>query len=239
VTAQVFSVRQPRVAAVAFGAIVLQGLAGLAFAAVYGFDVAHDFDLGVLVAGGPQTATVFRLALVLDALSYLAVAPLVLYLHGRLRPVIKGSESDGWLLSCATFFGLAYSVVGSIGATFVGAAGGALIEHVAAGGDPTGAAAAFAGIAKGVYVGLWGPLEWTCAGLWVGGIGWLMRRDDPRFGTASSVVGLAGLAYAAQTAVTGRNPLETPEPIYLIVLAALALFVLWEAWLAVRLWLGR
>lgn len=235
---KIFSEPQRPVAVVVVMAIVLQAIAGLAFAVAYGFDVARDSDLSVLIDRGPGTATTFRLALIVDMLSYLAVAPLVLYLHGRLHRVVEGSPSDGWLLSCATFFGLAYSLVGSIGAALIAAAGSTLIDQ-ASGGDPIGAAAAFAGLARGVYVGLWGPLEWLCVGLWVGGIGWLARRDERRFSTASVVVALGAVAYAAQTAVTGRNPLESAEPIGLIVLAALALFVLWEAWVAVRIWLGR
>jgi hypothetical protein len=88
-TSNVFSERQPFVALVAVAAIILQAGAGLAFAAVYGFDVSHDFELGVLLAGGSGTATAFRLALVIDMLSYLSVAPLVVFLHGL------------WPVSCA------------------------------------------------------------------------------------------------------------------------------------------
>jgi hypothetical protein len=149
------------------------------------------------------------------------------------------AEADTWLLSCATFFGLAYCVVGAIGASFVAAAGSALLEQAGSAADPTSAAAAFVGIAKGVYVGLWGPLEWVCIGLWVGGIGWLVRHHERTFGMASIAVAVGAFAYAVETALTGRNPLESPDIISLAVLLALGLFVMWEAWVAGRLWLGR
>jgi hypothetical protein len=53
----------------------------------------------------------------------------------------------------------------------------------------------------------------------------------------AAAIGL--LAYATRIGLTGRNPVETAEPIDLLVVAALGVFAIWELWLAIRLWRGR
>jgi hypothetical protein len=240
VVTRIFSERQPYVAVVAFAAVILQGTAGLAFAAVYGFDVTRHADLGALIERGPGAAQGFRLALLVDMLAYLAVAPVVLHLHGRLRASAAGQTPLPWAVDVVGFAGLLFAIAGSIGATFLALAGSSLIDAAAAGGASEAAArVAFEAISRAVDEGLWGPLEWLAAGIWVGGLGWLLRDEGRRFAMTGMAAGVGALVYALRTGLTGRNPVETGEPIDLVAVAALGLFVIWELWLAGRLWLGR
>lgn len=237
---RVFSERQPYVAMVAFAAVVLQGTAGLAFAAVYGFDVARHADLGALTERGPGTATAFRLALLIDMLGYLAVAPVVLHLHRRLHSRGMASPTERWLVDVVTFFGLLFTIAGSIGATVLAVAGSTLIDAAAGGGpSETAARVGFEAVSRTVNEGLWGPLEFLAAGIWVGGVGGLLRNEARRFAATAMVVAAGLILYAARTGLTGRNPVESVEAIDLVALAAITLFALWELWLAARLWLGR
>lgn len=240
-TSRVFAEPHRPVAVVAFAAVILQGTAGLAFAAVYGFDVARHVDLGALIGRGPGVGDAFRIALLVDMLGYLAVAPVVLHLHGRLRASAGGdATARSWLIDVVGFFGLLFTIVGSIGATVLAFAGSYLIDAASAGGTTeTAARVAFGAISRAVDEGLWGPLEWLAAGIWVGGLGWLLRNDGRAFAVMALTAGVGALVYAAWVAATGRNPVETGQPIDVLALAGIVLFALWELWLAVRLWLGR
>jgi hypothetical protein len=235
----VFAGRAPQAAVVVAAAVILQGAAGLAFSAVYGFDVTRHADVSALVERGPGTAAAFRASLLIDLLGYLAVAPVVLHLHGRLRASPLNASWEPWLVDVVSFFGLLFAIVGAIGATFLALAGPPLIDAAAAGGV-SGAAAevTFTAISRAVDEGLWGPLEWLAAGIWVGGIGWLVRREGRAFASLAMITGIGAIAYAARTGLMGRNPVESGEVIDFLVLPALGLFVLFEIWLAARLWRG-
>jgi hypothetical protein len=237
---RIFSERQTQAALITFAAVLLQGTAGLAFAAVYGFDVSNHADLDVLVRRGPGVGAALRAALLVDMLGYLAVAPVVIHLHGRLRSTASGSPAVPWLMDVVAFFGLVFCVVGAIGAVFLALAGPSLVDAAAAGGSAeTAARVAFSAISRAVDEGLWGPLEWVAAAIWVGGIGWFVRGQGRPFALTAMAAAIGLLAYATRIGLTGRNPVETAEPIDLLVVAALGVFAIWELWLAIRLWRGR
>jgi hypothetical protein len=236
----VFVGGQRAVALVAVGAVILQATAGVAFALVHRFDMAHTTDLTSLAARGPGTAGFFRAALLVDMLGYLAVAPVVLHLHTRLRAAGPGSEGLVLLLRVATFAGVAFSLVGAIGAALIASVGPPLIDTAIGGGPSAGPArVVFEAISNGVYVGLWGPLNWLSLGIWVGAVGWLTRREGRPFAALGILVGAGALAYAVRVGLSGRSPTETGEPIDLVVTSALGLFIAWELWLAARIWIGR
>src|SRR5947199_8221763 len=109
---RVFSERHSQAALIVCAAVIVQGLAGASFAAVYGFDVASHADLDVLLARGPGISQAFRSALLIDMLGYLAVAPVVLHLWGRASAPSPSALS--WRIDVVSFFGLLFSLVGPI-----------------------------------------------------------------------------------------------------------------------------
>jgi hypothetical protein len=237
---RVFTGRHRAVAIVAIGAIILQGVAGTAFALVHGLDVSATTDVTTLVERGAGTAQFFRWALLIDMLGYLAVAPVVLHLYGRLRVAAGTSEDRLLLVRVATSAGVSFSIVGAIGGALAATFGPPLIELARAGGTAAEAAqVTFTALSSGVYVGLWGPLEWLLLGIWLGMAGWFVRNEGRGFGNLGMLAGVGAIAYAARVGLTGRSPTETLEPIDLVVISALGFFIAWETWLAARLWFGR
>jgi hypothetical protein len=237
---RVFAQRSPQVAVVGVAGVLVQATAGLAFAAVFGFDVSSHADLDALVTRGPGVGAAFRAALLLDMVGYLAVAPVVLAVRSRLHATALQSWSMSWAVDVVAFFGLAFSLVGAIGAVFLALSGAALVDSVALGGATESAArVTFEAISRAVDEGLWGPLEWLAAGIWVGGVGWFVRTEGRAFAYAGMAAAVGVIAYGTATGLTGRNPIETAAPLDLVLLAALGLFAFWEIWLAIRFWRGR
>lgn len=197
---RVFAGRQRGVAIVALAAVTLQFVAGIGFALVHGLDVGATTDVTTLAERGAGTADAFRWALLIDMLAYLAVAPVVLHLHGRLRRAADASEGRTWLISVATFAGVAYSLVGAIGGAFAASFGPPLIELARAGGPAAESArVTFTALTSAVYVGLWGPLEWLLVGIWLGVVGWFVRNatsagHSRSLGSRFRVAALAGRA---------------------------------------------
>jgi hypothetical protein len=237
---RVFSQRWPRVALIGIAGVLVQATAGLAFAAVFGFDVSSHADLDTLVARGPGIGSAFRASLLLDMVGYLAVAPVVLALRSRLHATASQSRSMSWSVDVVAFFGLAFSLVGAIGAVVLALAGPPLIDTAAAGGATESAArVTFEAVSRAVDEGLWGPLEWLAAGIWVGGVGWFVRAEGRAFAYAGMAAAVGVIAYGTRTGLTGQNPIETGAPVDLVLLGALGLFAFWEIWLAIRLWRSR
>ncbi len=71
------------------------------------------------------------------------------------------------------------------------------------------------------------------------GVGWLLRREWPRFGKLSMIIGVGALASSVRTGLTGLTLIEIDGLPALVIAAALGLFFVWQAWLAARLWRGR
>ena len=159
---------------------------------------------------------------------------------GRLRASAPGESTLPWRIDVVSFFGLLFSIVGAIGAVLFGVAGASLIDAAAAGGgSDVVVRVTFAALSRAVDEGLWGPLEWVAAGIWVGGIGWLVRAEGRPFAYTAMVASIGMFAYAAYTGLTGRNPVEGGGILELVLVAPVALFAILELWLALRFWLGR
>ena len=221
-------------------AVIVQGIAAASFAVVYGFDLARHADIDVLLSRGPGTADAFRRALLVDMLGYLAVAPVAMYLRLRLRDTASGSPDASWRVDVVSYFGVVFSLVGAIGAVLFAVAGGALIDVASADpGSRDAARIAFLAVSRGVDEGLWGPLEFVAAAIWLGGTGWLVRSEGSWFAATGIVAGIGMVAYAAYTGLTGRNPVEAQGPFEPLLLAGVILLPVWELWLAARLWRGR
>jgi hypothetical protein len=237
----VFSERPRSVALVTVAFVVLEVVASLVFLAVYDFDVKTlAANPGALPARGPDVAGLLRLGGLVDMLGYLALAPVVLYMHRRLDAAASERVRALGLVSLLTFGGLGFVLVGSIGAVLYASVGPALLEASASGSETaTAARVAFAALGNGVIVGLWGTLEQLLLGVWLIGVGWLLRAEGRLFGWLAVVAGAGALSYGAKTGLSGRPPGDLTAPLDILIFTAFGLFFAWLVWVAVRLWRGR
>jgi hypothetical protein len=226
--------RRPFVAAAAVLSIVLVIAASILLPAAYGFDIKALAHPGSVVDKGQGVAQLLRWGALVDMLSYLPFAVLVVYFHYRLRA--RNPE----LLTLLTACGLAYVLIGSIAGVLLASAGPPLIAGYATAstGGREAARVALEAIGLATLVGLWGTLELIFIGFWFIGVGWLLRHDWRRFAILSIVVGAGMLIASARTGLTGRLVVEVNGPIDLVMDASLSLLFVWELWLAVRLWRG-
>jgi hypothetical protein len=226
--------RRPFVAAAAVLSIMLVIAASILLPGAYGFDIKALAHPGSIVDRGEGVAQLLRWGALVDMLSYLPFAVVVVYFHYRLRA--RHPELVTLLSAC----GLAYVLIGSIAGALMASAGPPLIVGYASAsaGGREAARVALEAIGNAALVGLWGTLELIFIGFWFSGVGWLLRRDWRRFAVLSMVVGVGMLIASARTGLTGRLVVEVNGPIDLVMDAALGLLFVWELWLAIRLWRG-
>jgi hypothetical protein len=214
------------VAACAWLAALLPLAALVAFAGAYRWQVDRLADLPSIV-GDPGAGGALRWAGLLDMSAYLAFAPVVLYLHGRLRArALEG-------IRFVTFGGLAYVILGSLGGTIFATVGPPLVEDGSQAAETT-----FAAFATLVTVTLWGTLESIFLAAWLIGVGWLLRDERGGLGLLALTAGVGALLSAARSGITGRSVGDLPGPIDVVVVGLLGLYVPWLAWLGLRLYRG-
>ena len=199
---------------------------GAAVAAAVNFNLSMAAFSGTMIAIGPRGGELLRWGMLLDGLgSYLLLAPLALYLWDWLKPERTS------LANLYSLCGLAYMLVGAIGAFVLAAALPPLINAY----GPASAAqretlqAVFNTVFTAVYRGLWNPLEVILLGVWLLGVGPWIARTRPALGRFTQLVGLAALLDAAG-AVLGLEPVFT-----LGVSVLLALLPVWIIWWGVDL----
>src|SRR5439155_15397366 len=179
---------------------------------------------------GASGANLLRWGMILDMFGYyLLLAPLALLVWSRLKP--KGMH----LITLFTFCGLAYMLIGAIGAATLAAISPPLIERY-------GQASAqqrqvyevvFSGFLNVVYVGLWNLLESSLGGIWWLGIGLFLRRDQPALGLFTTMLGIFALLDAL-----GR--ILNMQLIYTIGLAGVLLLIpIWSLWFGIDLLRSR
>jgi hypothetical protein len=205
-------------------AAVLPLVALVAFSAAYRFDAGRFTDLPSIV-GDRDAAALLRWAGLIDMAAYLPVAPVVIYFHRRLA-----DRAPPDLIGLLTFCGLAYVLLGSLGGTLFATVGPPLIED-----GSSAARVTFAAFASMVTIGLWGTLELIGFGVWLVGVGWLLRAESPGFGTLAIVAGIGSLLSAVRTGITGRSVGDLPGLPDFIVVGLLGLALPWLAWLGLRL----
>jgi hypothetical protein len=216
---------EPRFVAVCAWLAGLLPLAALvAIAAAYRFDPGRLGDLPSVV-GDRGAAPTLRLGGLLDMAAYLAIAPVVIDLHRRLR------DRAPDLLSLATFAGLAYLVLGSLGGATFATVGPPLVED-----GSEAARTTFAAFATFVTVTLWGALESIFLGVWLIGIGVVVRRERVAFGTLTIAAGVGALLSAARSGITGQFVADLAGPLDVLVVGMLGLYVPWLLWLGVLLY---
>jgi len=143
-----------------------------------------------LLGTGANGASLFRWGMILDIFGYyLLLAPLALLVWSRLQQ--KGMN----LITLFTFCGLAYMLIGAIGATTLAAISPPLIEGYGQASVQQRQVyeVVFSGFLNFVYVGLWNLLESTLGGMWWLGIGLLLQREQPALGIFTTVLGIFAL----------------------------------------------
>jgi hypothetical protein len=215
----------PRVVAIcAWLAASLPLAALVVVAGAYHFEVDRLADLPSIV-GDRSAAPTLRWAGLLDMSAYLAVAPVVIDLHRRLR------DRAPDLIGLLTFGGLAYVVLGSLGGAIFATVAPPLVEH-----GSVVARTTFAAFATLVTVTSWGTLELIFLGMWLIGVGVLLRAEHAVFGTLAVVAGVGALLSAARSGLTGRSVGDLPGPLDFVVVGLLGLYVPWLAWLGIILY---
>jgi hypothetical protein len=186
-----------RTAAVSAIASAPSALACLVVAMIAaGFDPAAMSDPAAVITRGAEAADLFFWSMILDMFGYyLLLAPVALYLwywHSRRAP---------GLVTLYTAAGLAYVLIGSIGAVLLAAAVRPLSRAyvLASGPEQEMIRIAFETVTHIVYGGLWSILELLLAGVWWLGMGWLLRGERPLLAGLSMLLGTAALVNAAGT----------------------------------------
>ncbi len=217
------NLRFQRVAAVSaiLAAPLAIGTAALSLAAASGN--AQALMDGSLIAVGPRGANLFRWAMLLDAFSYyLLLAPLAFWLWDWLKS--RGRH----LIRFYTVCGLAYILIGAIGAIVLSAVEPPLIiEYAQASASRREILqVVFNSFYRAVDRGLWNPLEALLAAIWWIGIGFAVRRERTALGIVTIVLGISALLDAV-----GR--ILSVEAIFQVGVSGL--FVLLPVW---ALWFG-
>lgn len=236
----VFAERSRAIALAALVFVVLDGLASILVIAAYGFDPALLTDRGALVDQGPAAAGLLRLGAIVDMYGYLALAPVVIFLHGRLNRALPDHLRQLGLAALLTAAGLGFVLVGAIGAILLGAVGPWLLQAPAT--DAATHAATrvqFGALENAVIVGLWGALELPLLSIWLIGVSWIARAEGRVFAWLGVGAGLGALAYGVRTGLTGAPPIPISGPLDILIVGGLILFGIWMLWLPVRLWRGR
>jgi hypothetical protein len=183
-----------------------------------------------ILGTGATGATLFRWGLILDMFGYyLLLAPLALLLWSRLKP------KDMNLITLYTISGLAYMLIGALGAATLAAISPPLIEGYGQASAPQRQMSelVFSGFLNAVYLGLWNLLESGLSGMWWLGIGLYLRREQPALGSFTTVLGIFALLDAL-----GR--ILNVQIIYTVGLAGMLLLIpLWALWFGIDLLRSR
>ena len=205
----------------AIGALVLTVALGmisnLLFLWAFEFRLDWFIDPARLVGAGPMSPALLRWAALTDLFSYyLPTAVVALALWHVLHP--RGPA----LADSATLGAMGYILAGSIGAIALAEAGPTLLRaYVAPGADRATIATAFAVLVEVVWRGIWQLLDTTLIGVWLVGVGLLVRGDQRAFAWLSFALG--GCAWVAT--MFNVVDLGIARDATLGVL-----FVLWAAW---------
>lgn len=209
---------------------VLSGLlaiaSGVSSAAAFGADPGVLSDPAQLLEIGVRGAVLLRWSMLLDIFGYyLLLAPLAIYLWYWLKP------ASPYFVSLYTACGLAFILIGAMGAAILAAVLPPLIQSYGSESGPARQAAEIVALsyANAVYRGLWNPLENILGGAWWLGTGSLIRRSQPTLGIITLLLG--GAAWLDAFAVTFNL-----ELLFLVALSAVLLLIpVWALWFGIDL----
>lgn len=154
---------------------------------------AFDDPLGQIGVGAGAGRLLYW-SMILDMFGYyLLLIPSVLYLWDWMR------RRASFGATLYTLCGLAYALVGAIGAAILAAVWPSMIERyaVASGAEREGILNSFTFVTNMVHGGLWNTLEMVLAGVWWLGMGLLLRHERRAFGVATIALGAACLVDSA------------------------------------------
>ncbi len=197
--------------------LVLGMISNVIFLWAFEFRLDWFLDPAQLIEAGPATPGLLRWAALTDLFSYyLPTAVVALALWHVLRPRSPA------LADVATLGALGYVVAGSIGAVTLATAGPILLQaYVAPGADQASVATDFAVLVEVVWRGVWQLLDTTLIGMWLIGVGLLMRVDQPAFARLSFALG--GFAWFATLFTAVRLGIASDAALGMV-------FLLWAAW---------
>ena len=159
---------------------------------------------------------------------YLLLLPVVFYLHERLK------QQTPWA-DLLTFCGLAYVLIGAIGAAILSAVWPQQMEQylLASAEQKISLQAATGQITAIVYGGMWNILEVLLCGIWWVGVGAALRTEFKSLGNVSLVLGIACIADSAGNMLGLKMLSEIGLNIYLM------LAIVWAVWVGILIYRGK
>ena len=162
--------------------------------AVMNFRFSIEAFSGAMISAGSRGANLLRWAMIFDVFgSYLLWAPLALHLWNWLKPKSPGH------VTFYTLCGLAYILIGSMGAIVLSAVLPPLMNEYAQASASQREAlqTVFNGFLNAVFLGLWKPLEVFVLGIWLVGLGPRIQRERQGLGIVTRLLGLFALIDSA------------------------------------------
>ena len=159
---------------------------------------------------------------------YLLLLPSIFYLHEYLK------QKTPWA-NTFTFCGLAYVLIGAIGAGILSAVWPQQMQQYLTANAEQQAAlqTATKNITTIVYGGMWNILEVFVCGVWWVGVGVALRTEYKSLGNVSIVLGLACLLDSIGNIMEVKMLSEIGLNIYLI------LAIVWAIWMGILIYKGK
>jgi preprotein translocase subunit Sss1 len=230
-----FVERQRAVAVATLAFVVLNmGVASGMFLALYDFDPGAFGHPDAILGRDGGIASAWRIAAIVDMVSYLLFAPAVVYLHGRFLAIASEPATQAWAARLVAASGLGFVLVGAIGAVLMASVGPPLLEIAQT--EPDAVRIGFVALVDAIAIGLWGTLELLLLGGWLVGLAWFTRREDRGLSIVTTVAAAGVVGYAAKAGLTGQLPLDQPGPPELLIIGAVGFLPVSAIWLAAKLW---
>lgn len=162
--------------------------------AVMNYSFSLEAFSGAMISSGARGANLLRWGMIFDVLgSYLLWAPLAVHLWSWLKP--RGPN----LVTLSTLCGLAYILIGAMGAVVLSAVLPPLINDYGQASIPQrdNLQVVFNSFLNAVFLGLWNPLEVLLLGIWLIGIGPLIQRERQGLSIITRLLGFSALIDSA------------------------------------------
>ena len=145
---------------------------------------------GAMISLGSRGANLLRWAMIFDVFgSYLLLTPLAVHLWTWLKPRSPNR------VTLYTLCGLAYILIGSMGAIVLSAVLPPLIDEYAqaSASQREMLQVVFNSFLNAVFLGLWNPLEVFLLSIWLLGLGPLIQRERRALGIVTRLLGFSAL----------------------------------------------
>jgi len=158
--------------------------------AIMNYSFSAEAFSGAMISTGSRGANLLRWGMIFDVFgSYLLLAPLALHLWNWLKPRNPNH------VTLYTLCGLAYILIGSMGAIVLSAVLPPLIKDYAQASvlRRDMLQVVFNGFLNAVFLGLWNPLEVFLLSIWLFGLGPLIQQERRALGIITRLLGLSAL----------------------------------------------